>query len=359
MAEDAQSGSGAGAFAQDAQSGSGVGAFAQDAQSGSGTGTPAQEPENTQAKAAAGSPAEGLSEGMTVSGSFESGDFYIVGTAILPRRIDIYRVSREGSTYVQAPVGHIFLNDEDEKTSAGGMRVLSQDGFLRVCEARTGTSGEEIVLSSQRIRIRDNGESRRLSIDRSREQELYYAYGRGGLTGLYAEPSDAIHAVFEQMGCVTDSSARYIWQRSTRDLKKYLALNTTAAGSGSTLHQALRLFLTYEGVRASVIDAATEEDGVVAYLQGILTDRKVLNLHRCTLSEVLYFLNLGHPVLAVTGDDSAVLIIGYDSTNVTIYDPGRVVSGQEESQPEYTISQTEAAALFEGGDNQFVSCIDR
>ena len=46
-----------------------------------------------------------------------------------------------------------------------------------------------------------------------------------------------------------------------------------------------------------------------------------LVLKGVTLDEVLFFVGMGRPVLAMKGQNSAVLITAYDSLGVTVLDP--------------------------------------
>ena len=47
----------------------------------------------------------------------------------------------------------------------------------------------------------------------------------------------------------------------------------------------------------------------------------VLDGGGCTLSQVLYFIGRGCPVIAYTGDGGYVILSGYDQYNVTIFNP--------------------------------------
>ena len=45
------------------------------------------------------------------------------------------------------------------------------------------------------------------------------------------------------------------------------------------------------------------------------------NLRGSSVTQILYYINENHLVLAVTGDSSALLLTGYDTKNVSVYDP--------------------------------------
>lgn len=53
------------------------------------------------------------------------------------------------------------------------------------------------------------------------------------------------------------------------------------------------------------------------YEDGIM----VIDATGCTLNQVLYFIDKGIPAAAYREDGSYVLLSGYDTYNVTIYDP--------------------------------------
>jgi uncharacterized protein YvpB len=69
-----------------------------------------------------------------------------------------------------------------------------------------------------------------------------------------------------------------------------------------------------------------------------------------SLSQALYYVNLGTPVYAYTGDDTAVLIIGYDASSIIYFDP------MTSSNSKMSIS--EATTYFESFGNVFVSYIE-
>ena len=56
-------------------------------------------------------------------------------------------------------------------------------------------------------------------------------------------------------------------------------------------------------------------------LDEALGQRSAVNLYDCSVQEVLYFINQGHPVMAVTGDREAVVICGYETQSVLVYFP--------------------------------------
>lgn len=60
---------------------------------------------------------------------------------------------------------------------------------------------------------------------------------------------------------------------------------------------------------------------------------QVLDLTGCNIEEVLYYVSCGSPVFSMTGSTDAVLIIGYDSNSVVIFDPALGTDIPEDADP--------------------------
>ena len=75
--------------------------------------------------------------------------------------------------------------------------------------------------------------------------------------------------------------------------------------------------------------------------------QRPVNLKNCTLEEILYFVSGNKPVIAMISDNKAVVIAGYTTTQLTIYNPQ---SGKKE-----TVSRASYEKIFEEAGNRFIS----
>ena len=75
----------------------------------------------------------------------------------------------------------------------------------------------------------------------------------------------------------------------------------------------------------------------------------MVNLKGCTLDEVLYFVSGNRPVIAMTGENSMVLLTAYTETSVTFVNPA---NGKEEKK-----SISAAEDMFRAAGNSFISYI--
>ena len=64
-----------------------------------------------------------------------------------------------------------------------------------------------------------------------------------------------------------------------------------------------------------------ESSVVTSVLKDNLPNMEVLDLSGCSLDDILYYVSRGYPVMAMTDENEAVLIVGYDSKNTILYSP--------------------------------------
>lgn len=130
----------------------------------------------------------------------------------------------------------------------------------------------------------------------------FYAYGSGQLLGVTDDFASAVQMAYGKMGIVTDSCHNILWGRvnhgNIRNLKD----------PQTTLH-ALQAQLAEGGA------GHVTKEGLA-----------VLDARGCSLTQMLYFIDKGVPVIGYTGEDTWLMISGFDQYNVTIYDPASGVT---------------------------------
>ena len=70
----------------------------------------------------------------------------------------------------------------------------------------------------------------------------------------------------------------------------------------------------------------------------------------CTLDSVLYEVSAQRPVIAKTGPDSAVVIVGYDDYNTWLYNPKTLET--------YPYGMNDSKKLFSGEGNIFLTFVE-
>ena len=109
--------------------------------------------------------------------------------------------------------------------------------------------------------------------------------------------------------------------------------------------------LTKEDYNIDVQTLLDKGNGPYEILKSTMKNCNVLDLSGCNLTEVLYYVSQGNPVLAITGPDDATLIVGYDGGNIVTYNPN---NGSYIGR-----SMIDAAKTFEANNNAFISYVKK
>ena len=117
-------------------------------------------------------------------------------------------------------------------------------------------------------------------------------YAKGSEQSFHSRLQDAIAEADEQMGVVVDASLKAVWKRA----KRLVCIPQTLP----------------EGID-------------VADMAGMYPDAVAYDLTGCALTQTLYYVSEGIPVVITLEDGSRQLLTGYDSADVWVYDPA---SGQ-------------------------------
>lgn len=153
----------------------------------------------------------------------------------------------------------------------------------------------------------------------------FYAYGGGKLLDKTEDFSEAVALAYEQMGYVTDTTGRILWDRINRE---------TSQTVKDPVNIAYRL--------TNHLDEFAENK--------IYSDNTmILDARGCSLNQVLYFIDKGCPVVAYTGDKQYLLLYGFDQHNVSVYNP----STKETSK----MGLGDAGFYFENLGNDFVCAL--
>ena len=89
----------------------------------------------------------------------------------------------------------------------------------------------------------------------------------------------------------------------------------------------------------------------VSALQEALGDEgTIVDLSGCTLDSVLYEVSAQRPVIAKTGADTSVVIVGYDEYNTWLYDPVK--------KETYPYGMNDSTDLFQKAGNVFITYIE-
>ena len=285
-------------------------------------------------------------EALTELKIYEKTGYYVDGVQIEGSAMYLERMRKSGTDYVPAE-GDMIMNRESEAGGAAEIATAVSEEkqtevllkFQEVLNEKTPKllTPKETILLEERV----------ASLPQKGDAGNYYVYVKGEIVASTENVAEAVKLANETMGVVIDSDQRYIWKRARKTAQPRLsdiAASTEDASAGS-IAQCMNVMLQKEGLNMNVQALLESGETPKSVLRNTLKERTVLDLTGCSTDEILYYVSLGTPVFAMTGNDSAVLVVGYDSTGVLLYEPGT----------DATVRKTlaEADALFANAGNVF------
>lgn len=285
-------------------------------------------------------------EALTELKIYEKTGYYVDGVQIEGSAMYLERMRKSGTDYVPAE-GDMIMNRESEAGGAAEIATAVSEEkqtevllkFQEVLNEKTPKllTPKETILLEERV----------ASLPQKGDAGNYYVYVKGEIVASTKNVAEAVKLANETMGVVIDSDQRYIWKRARKTAQPRLsdiAASTEDASAGS-IAQCMNVMLQKEGLNMNVQALLESGETPKSVLRNTLKERTVLDLTGCSTDEILYYVSLGTPVFAMTDNDSAVLVVGYDSTGVLLYEPGT----------DATVRKTlaEADALFANAGNVF------
>ena len=153
------------------------------------------------------------------------------------------------------------------------------------------------------------------------DSEKYYVYGMGELVAVYEKAAYAIQKAEEISGVVISSRQSYIWEKGNRDLAYATQTKPFGNAEGKSSFQTCEAVM--EAHHANKVD-----------------------LTGCSLDQILYVINKGLPVIAMTDASHAILLTGYTMTDITYIDP--------DTGSEHTVGMEQMSAMVAGSGNTFI-----
>ena len=149
----------------------------------------------------------------------------------------------------------------------------------------------------------------------------YSVYGLGELAGVYSDAGEAINAAKKISGVVISPKQNYVWEDGNRVAwYRNFEMRAFYVNSGeNALSACIRAVLAYEGESVDVaaeMASKTSLEVLDAYCGG-----EAVRLKDWSTADMRYLIDNGTPVIALTGSDSAIVLVGYDAKTVTYIDP--------------------------------------
>ncbi|MCR4924603.1 MAG: hypothetical protein K5931_11400 [Lachnospiraceae bacterium] len=275
--------------------------------------------------------------------------FYIKNVEFTDNIINLKRLSLDGNgSFIEAPDDQIISSVESEVYNNKYKYVVTDEMETTYqTELYRHSSTEAVKVTNPKAVLFEG--SRKLNIKWEDPIDRYFVYSKGNIDSIYTSVSDAVNRATDIFGNVVDKKCFYIYEAGNRKTSasiediSYERLPDETFGSNEIIVDEM---LKKAGVYKSSGEIQAGESALIM-LKESLEKGVALDLTGCGMESVLYYVSQGFPVMSFTGGGMAVMIIGYDSNNVKIYDPSL-------GEP-LKAGRKDAAQEFEERGNRFIS----
>ncbi len=248
---------------------------------------------------------------------------YVTECAVSENQITLERVERlESGGYRQIEQDHIMNSME---AAAGKNVVVTADidryeRYVQIKAYKTIDSKSIKLLNPKEV-VYEGG--RVLVLPDVGDKAQYYVYGAYGVEAVCLSPAEAVNLAYSVSGFVMDGSGECIWRRGNRVTRnQILAIKEPEKTEpGGSKAACLDMIFKFEGLSRNSQYLLGQGKSVFEILEENLEGYRILDLTGCSLDAMLYFVNRDIPVLAQLGDGEAVLLTGFNESQIMVFEP--------------------------------------
>ncbi|MCR5609788.1 MAG: hypothetical protein K6G26_12075 [Lachnospiraceae bacterium] len=276
---------------------------------------------------------------------------FVIAASVSGNKIMLDRVVAESSgRYIETEQDCIFGNvqDEDEEfgiTSRATEKTMT-DYYLYMPDSikvketpKEGTVKRTVTKGETTVRVFDNLES----------EAFYYVYAFHGIETGYASAYEAMARANERMGEVMDNRGHIIWERGKTSKNAKIKIKGQSSLSEDSAYACISMILENKGENVS-IKKLKKENGSFADILDKYIDGASVDYSKAGIDYLTYSISKKRPVIAMMSGNRAVLIVGFDASTITYYDPV--------AESENVISKEEAEVKFGAVGNIYIGYVD-
>lgn len=253
---------------------------------------------------------------------YQKDGFYVSDISIEDYIMYLNRLQYNGMAYVESTQDTIMNKEGDSKQTVDIHTTATEikETQVQISLAEEVQSKAPKILTPKEVVFTDN---REVTFESENDKKSYYVYARGDVIMVTDSLKDAIGAANSEMGVVIGNRQEYIWKRARKTTKAAIGVSVGNQDTNSTsIAKCISAMLEKEGLSVDVSNFIDQGKTPKEILEDTMQEANILDLTGCNLEEVLYYVNLGNPVFAMKSNTEAVLITGYDTLNVEIFDTG-------------------------------------
>lgn len=274
---------------------------------------------------------------------------YIVDCAIEGNQITLSRIQRSENGSYQEILDDQIMNNVEEEPGQNKVVTADIDIYERYVQIQTKTT-----IDTKTIKVLNPKEvvfegGRELTLDAVSEVSRYYVYNAYGVQGIYSAPGKAVKEAYDSAGVVANDRGITVWLKGNRVSRNQIMAikEESVTDQKNSLTVCLDNILRHAGITRNTEYDLAQGKTAIQILEENMTGVQVLDLSGCSLDAVLYYVNQDIPVLAILEDGEAVLVTGFNESNVVIMEPS---TGKL-----YKKGMNDATTWFAENGNHFIS----
>lgn len=268
---------------------------------------------------------------------------YLLGVKIEGNMITLDRATLQNGVYTE--IAEDYITNNEEKVNMISLQSywtdLKETQYRLAFEEGIENKKAKVLSPKQVLFEKDT------TMEASQESgsAKYSVYGLGELAGVYDDAGEAVQAAKKLAGVVISPKQNCVWEDGNRVAwYRNFEMRTFSVNAGeNALTASIRAVLAYEGESVDVaaeMASKTSLEVLDAYCGG-----EAVRFKDCSSADMRYLIDKGTPVIALTGSDSAIVLVGYDAKTVTYIDP---VSGGTKTRDFSAVD-----AMMSGSGNTF------
>ena len=298
-----------------------------------------------------------VNEEGEIEDTYQSEGFYVYGADVNENMINLHRLIKSETGFSPSSDYQIY-GTVDTSVKTGSVMddiittELKEKEYVINFGNKVTTDAKLSTASPKEIQFNNSNSLSMRNLGSQNNQ--YYVYGRGNVDYITDSPSTAIIHADSVAGVAISKNGDMLWARVSKDETKDLGITSIGVGTDDASRRAacVNAILTYNGLEGNV----TVEDINTSTADVILSERlsskniKAYDTTGCVLTQMLYYVHKGQPVMARRADGVYVLITGYDFYNVVLLDTS--------TGAQYKQGQEEADETFKNGGYRFISVVN-
>lgn len=247
---------------------------------------------------------------------------YIQSVTIAENVLELQRVTKNESNYYTAVAADYITSNEEAKESNISLDSYSEEVRKKVqrISFENGIRDNDAKILKPKFVLQENLSG--IQFDEAKMQGKFYVYAFGKMQGVYENAGAAIRYANTLNGVVVSSRQAYVWERGNWPSSDEIegVASFVAAEGQSTVEACVVKILEKEGASADVGQELADGKTLVQILSEY-SGGEGMDLTGCSMEELQYTISRETPVIAMIGENQAVLLTGYNKANIVYMDP--------------------------------------